>query len=343
MARPNSVWRNKQKQTWCVDIDGKRITLAKGDAPKSQAVKALAELLRERQLLAKVGGAISVAGLCERFLVDTEERLARGTYQSYQYACQKLVDELGGRTAHTICPEDISSFTRTLRRTLGDTSVAMILRTVQRCFNWGVEERIIPPHDLGRIRKPRSVARQRLVSDDEFRSLLRGSNSSRADRLGASFRRYLLAMDWTGCRPTELARLTWEDVYFEHDVALLWKHKTDRTGKPRRIPLIPKMKRLLQWLRQRSCSSLIFLNSRGEPWNRHSIAKRMVQARKRAGLGADVVAYSLRHRVATNVLSKTGDLYKTSVLLGHSSVQPTTIYVHLANEEMKKFSNEALG
>ena len=157
MARPNSVWWNKQKQTWCVEIEGKRFTLAKGRTKKSEAVKALAAILRERALLAKVDGAISVAGLCERFLVDTEERLSSGTLESYTYSCQKLVDELGDRPAHTICREDISKFTRTLRRTLNDSSIGIVLRSVQRCFNWGVEERIIPPHDLGRIRKPRSL------------------------------------------------------------------------------------------------------------------------------------------------------------------------------------------
>ena len=163
MARPNSVWWNKQKQTWCVEIEGKRFTLAKGRTKKSEAVKALAAILRERALLAKVDGAISVAGLCERFLVDTEERLSSGTLESYTYSCQKLVDELGDRPAHTICREDISKFTRTLRRTLNDSSIGIVLRSVQRCFNWGVEERIIPPHDLGRIRKPRSLMRPRLV------------------------------------------------------------------------------------------------------------------------------------------------------------------------------------
>jgi hypothetical protein len=67
-------------------------------------------LLRERELLAKVNGAITVAGLCERFLVDAEEHLEPATYTSYQYACQKLVDALGARLAHSIQPDDIASF-----------------------------------------------------------------------------------------------------------------------------------------------------------------------------------------------------------------------------------------
>lgn len=336
-------WWHKQRKVWFIDLDGKRYTLAKGRANERLAVKALAEMIRERELLTKVDGAISVAGLCERFLIDTQERLSPATFESYQYSCQKLVDHLGGRMAHTIRPEDISSFSRLLRRTLNESSQGIVLRSVQRCFNWGVEEQIIPPHELGRIRKPRSRGRQRLVTDDEFQSLLSSTNTAGDDSYGSAFGRYLQAMDWTGCRPTELARLLWEDVHFEHELALLWKHKTDRTGDPRVIPLIPRLKEMLLWLKSRKSSPYVFLNSRGNPWNRHSIAKRMVAARTKAGVSNDVVPYSIRHRVATKALMKTGDLKMTSVAMGHTSVRTTERYLHFANKAIVAFSKEALG
>jgi integrase len=286
-----TVWWHKQKRAWCTEIDRKRFTLAKGRANKQQALDALEALLRERELLAAVNGAISVAGLCERFLNDAEQHLSPATYESYQYACQKLVDALGGRLAHTLRPDDIAEFSLAMQPRLNETSRAIVLRTIQRCFNWGVETRLIPPHELGRIRKPRPRLRERFVTDIEFQAILRGTNTGRADRLGAAFRRYLLAMEWTGCRPGELARLTWDNVHFDRDLALLWKHKTERTGKPKVIPLIPKFKRLLLWLHKRQKTNEVFLNSVGKPWNRHSIAKRMVEIRKRANLPNEVVPY----------------------------------------------------
>lgn len=343
MARPSAPWWNEERQAWCSVVNGRRHTLAKGKGNKQAARKRLNELLKEQELLSKVNGVISVAGLCERFLIDANERLAPKTFESYQWCCQKLVDELGVRAAHSIRPEDISSFKRVIHKTLEDSSVAIVLRSIQRCFNWGVEERIIPPHELGRIRKPRTRRREKLVTDAEFKLLMHAARSSRKDGIGASFRMLLMAMEWTGCRPGELAGMTWSDVHFEQDLAILWKHKTQRTGQPKVVPLIPKLRRLLLWLQKRSASPHVFVNSRGERWNRHSIAKRMVHAREKAGLGSDVVAYSLRHRVATNVLIKTGDLYMTSALMGHSSVKTTTGYLHMANDEMKKFSNRALG
>lgn len=342
-AQSVGVWWHKQKQSWCTEIDRKRFTLAKGRANKKQAQDALFELLRERELLSKTNGTISVAGLCEKFLSHAEENLAAATYESYQYALQKLIDSLGRFDAHLVKPEDIDAFSLSLKGTLNDTSRAIVMRTVQRCFNWGVAKRHIPPHELGSIEKPRPRLRDRFITDAEFRALLQATNTGRNDRMGAPFRRFLLAMEWTGCRPGELARLCWNDVHFDRDLALLWKHKTDRTGKPKVIPLIPKLKRLLLWLRTTKSSDHVFLNSRNKPWNRHSIAKRMVAARKKCGLPADVVPYTLRHRVATNAILRTGDLKMTSQLLGHTTVATTERYVHLANEHLVAFSNRALG
>jgi len=337
-----SVWWNKQKRAWCAEIGRKRFLLAKGRRNKPLAEDRLEKLLEERRLLAEVDGVISVAGLCERFLRDAAEHLSPATTESYEYACQKLIEHLGERDAHSILGADIAAFSRSLKRTLNDTSRAIVLRSVQRCFNWGVEAGEIPAHRLGRIHKPRSSTRDRFVTDEEFRALLRATNTTRDDRLGASYRRLLLAMDWTGARPGELARLKWSDIHFDRNVALLRVHKTMRTGKPKVIPLIPKFKRLLQWLKARSTSEVVFLNSRGRPWNRHSIAKRMATITERCGL-SEVVPYTMRHRAATNAIVRTGDLMMTKQLLNHASVSTTQRYVHLANDALVAFSAKALG
>ena len=99
MPRRADVWWLSSKQAWVTEIDRKRYVLAKGRANKQQARVALAAKLRERELLAKVNGAISVAGLAERFLEDAKERHAPSTFQSYRYACDSppLSDSGGDR------------------------------------------------------------------------------------------------------------------------------------------------------------------------------------------------------------------------------------------------------
>lgn len=342
MSRKATVWWNAQKRSWCTDFGGQRRTLAKGRSGRSQAVTQLNALVKEQELLDSVHGPITVAGLCEAFLEDAQQHLERSTYESYRYCCQKLSDEFGPRLAHTIEPLDIQRFSKALKTSLNDTSRAIVLRVVQRCFNWGVEVRLIPPHQLGRIRKPRPNSRDRFLTDKEFQALLRGTNARNGHRSGAAFRRLLLALDWTMCRPGEITRLKWEHVHWEHDVALLPDHKTRRTGKPKIIALVPKMKRLLDWLKKRSTSELCFVNRSGRPWTVRSINERMRLVRERSGV-SDIMPYTIRHRAATNAILRTGDLKMTSLLLGHRSTATTERYTHLAQEHLVNFAKKAMG
>jgi site-specific recombinase XerD len=125
--------------------------------------------------------------MCEEFLSDAERHLAYKTYKSYLYSCQMFVDDFGTRAAHTMKPADIRRFSLALQKHLGPTTQAIVLRSVQRAFNWAVEEQIIPPHSLGRIRKPRGNQCDRFVTDEEFQSPLRTQPPQRASpRRGVS-------------------------------------------------------------------------------------------------------------------------------------------------------------
>ena len=189
MARKANVWWWKPKGYWVSELGGRRVYLAKGWKNKKLAEQKFRKLVAERQLLDETDGAITIAALCEMFLADAAENLATSTYQSYQYSCQKLVDQFGDRLAHTLEPMDIKRFTRHIKQAgLNPTSQAIVLRSIQRCFNWGVEEAMIPPHKLGRIRKPTPLQRDRFLEDKEFQSMLRATNPRDQRRTGAPFR-----------------------------------------------------------------------------------------------------------------------------------------------------------
>ncbi len=52
---------------------------------------------------------------------------------------------------------------------------------------------------------------------------------------------------------------------------------------------------------------------------------------KRAGITKNVSVHSLRHAFATHLLEDGATLLQVKELLGHSSIQSTTVYLHLAN------------
>ncbi len=344
MPAKSRVWWWSAKKYWATQIDGKRVCLSKGRKNKKSAEAKLDQIIAERQLLSAVDGPISVAALCEQFLDDANEHLAPKTYESYRYSCQLFVDHLGSRAAHTIKPADIRKFRLHLSKSLNETSQGIVLRSILRCFNWGVGEELIPNHALNKIRKPRGNRRDRYLTDDEFRLMLRATNPKNNHRRGAEFRRLLLAMDYTLCRPGELCQLKWSHIRWGENVAILESHKTRRaTGKPKIIAIVPKMMRLLEWIKERTNSEYVFLNSRGEPWTVNAINQRVQHIRERTGFENDVVPYTLRHRAATNSVLRTGNLKMTSLLLGHSSTSTTERYTHIAQQQLVKFAEKAVG
>jgi len=62
-----------------------------------------------------------------------------------------------------------------------------------------------------------------------------------------------------------------------------------------------------------------------------SIQQAFNEARDRAGITKPVSIHSLRHAFATHLLEDGATLLQVKELLGHASIQTTTIYLHLAN------------
>src|SRR5262249_44851072 len=130
----------------------------------------------------------------------------------------------------------------------------------------------------------------------EFQTLLRGSDRA--------FRRFLVFLKFTGCRPGEAASMRWADVRFEEGSVVLQEHKTARkTGRPRIIPLVPKGKKPLLWVGANAKATgngfdqdRVFVNRRGNALSRGWLSLKMQRLRRRLELPQGVTLYGLRHR-----------------------------------------------
>ena len=151
-------------------------------------------------------------------------------------------------------------------------------------------------------------------------------------------RTLLMTLYATGLRRAELARLKVSDI----DSQRMMIHVRDGKGrKDRDVMLSPKLLDELRqhWRRLRQKPSVwLFPGKRSHASDRPITPKAIYHACKgaarRAALQKSVYPHTLRHCFATHLLEAGADLRTIQILLGHSDLKETTIYLHLSQRHL---------
>ena len=187
---------------------------------------------------------------------------------------------------------------------------------------WSVSETPYPKknHRLPTILSQEEVARLIDAADTHFHRTL------------------LMTLYGAGLRRAELTNLKISDVDSKRMVIHV---RSGKGRKDRDVMLSPK---LLEALRehwrglQRKPSAWLFPGNRwhtGEtPISTKVVWNACKEAAQRAGLQKDVHPHTLRHCFATHLLEAGADLRKIQILLGHSSLKETTVYLHLSQRHL---------
>lgn len=176
-----------------------------------------------------------------------------------------------------------------------------------------------------------SKGRIRFLSDREEQSICARLIHNGQEHY-AHFARFLL---YTGARGGEALRVMPEDIDTSSDIwkVTFWETKG---GDARTVPLPQAAQAAVSWALQGSTT--------GKPlW--HSISSYRAfsdnfgKARDYAGLGEEVIPYTLRHTCASRLVQRGVDLRRVQKWMGHKSIQVTLRYAHLAPDDL----NEAAG
>jgi integrase len=116
---------------------------------------------------------------------------------------------------------------------------------------------------------------------------------------------------------------------------VLNEHKTARkTGRPRIIPLVPTVVKLLHWLYSQHQASPgrgdhehVFTNGRGNAFSRGWLSLNMQRLRRRLGLPAGLTLYCLRHRYGLMGIKNGVNLKLLSLCMGHVRTQMSEHYI----------------
>jgi integrase len=295
---------------------------------RDRAERAIRESLDGRIVLAR--GARPVPERCLADAVADYVRSRSGATKSGNAVLRGVLEDFGPRPMKSIKPSEVQKWVvqhygrpdgkgwrvkgSTLRTELGP-----LRRLFRLEYQLGHADRT-----LNLILPPDSPGRDVYLTVEEAQRVMDTEPAAVAPLFS-----FLLL---TGARFSEAIRLTWDEISLSESWAVLTHNKgSDGQPKKRRIPLVRSLVGKLSALNHRD--GPIFLNSYGRPHEcEHPVKTVWHHWRKqREALGLSRVRlHDFRHTFASHLAMQGIELRKIADLLGHTTLNRTRQYAHLA-------------
>lgn len=228
------------------------------------------------------------------------------------------------------------------------TSIARKLATLRTFFKFLCREQVLELNPARLVSSPRLEKRlPKVISIDEVIHFIETPDTETV--LGKRDRAIIELLYATGCRVSEVAGMNLEDIDFRRDTIRV----RGKGRKERFVPFGSKAKEALadyfevrgallaQAPEHKRDSKAVLLNYQGTRITTRSIARMIEKYVKECALAHNISPHSLRHSVATHLLSAGADLRSIQELLGHARLSTTQIYTHVSIEQLMQVYDKA--
>ncbi|MEZ6189482.1 MAG: tyrosine-type recombinase/integrase [Planctomycetota bacterium] len=264
------------------------------------------------------------------------------TIYSHRREILKLADALRGqvRGPADVTLDQLRRYQLALlKRRLTPATVANASGHLRTFFRFLHLEELLPEDPASRLERPKVPPRPpgEVLTTKEVQLLLQACEGSPTPLLA---RAVVETFYCTGIRRTELLDLDLTDVDHRQRTLLVRAGKGER---PRVLPLAPAcyeaLSRYLDFGRpelERAPTQALFLSTRGDRLSKDSVARLLYELSDRAGLGRRATPHCFRRTCATGLLNNGTSLKVIQAILGHRSLETTSVYLCLSPEEIRE-------
>ncbi len=228
-------------------------------------------------------------------------------------------------------------------RGLSPRSRARKLSALRQFYRFLQRENKVEANPVELLDSPRLPQRlPQVLGEAEVAALLAGPDP--ATPLGQRDAALLEVLYATGLRVSELVGLTLKQLDLRRGVV----RPLGKGAKERVVPMVSQATAKIELylnqgrgrlLKDRQ-SPYLFVNNRGGKLSRQGFWKILKHYAARAGV-PDLSPHTLRHSMATHLLSRGANLRVIQLLLGHADLATTQIYTHLEAARLKKAHEKA--
>lgn len=277
-------------------------------------------------------------------------RYSKNTVSSYMYdICDFTVFMKSlNKSYKDIDSDDVKSWIFYLtQNNIGKRSIKRKMSSMRTFYGWMYLEKKVDKDPFEYVHSPKAPhTLPDFFSEKEIDQLLM-KNNERADQLKDRDQAILMLMFASGLRASEVVNLTFSQIDFENRIMKI----SGKGNKDRLVPFTTSARSsLLTYINgyrkqlmgdKDNDEGYIFLNSKGNKLTTRGLEFILNEIERKTGLYGKIHPHMLRHSFATKLLNRGADLRTIQELLGHSSIETTSIYMHVAYENMKETYEKA--
>lgn len=223
---------------------------------------------------------------------------------------------------------------------LNKNTISRKLSSIRSFYNYLYNHDIIENNYFSSIHNPKKIRNlPHYLKEDEIVKILNNTNEVNIYNKRNKLIVYLLYV--TGLRVSELVNIKLEDIdKYNKKIKILGKGNKERFvfyEKECSILLEDYLKNVREKLNSNQ-SKYLLLNKFGNKLSTRMI--RNILNNIKVGTGIEHIhPHMIRHTFATSMLNNGADLMTVKELLGHESINTTSIYTHVTNEKIKEIFN----
>lgn len=269
------------------------------------------------------------------------------TIKAYRIDLTQFLLFMQGRECNK---RNIEEYITTLHKDFKQKTVKRKIASVKAFFAYMEEEEIIEGNPFYKIKSKfkEAITLPRIIPRDMIEKLL-NYMYKRLELEKSEAKRFVLRdicvielFFATGMRVYELSNLRTENINLHTGVINIWgKGAKERYIHVVSMEVLDLLNEYYRMNRQEvDTGNYFFVNRKGNRYTEQSIRIMLDRYTREAGLGQHITPHMFRHSVATYLLEEEVDVSYIQKLLGHSSIQTTQIYLHVALKRQAEILKE---